>query len=535
MQSTETTWRPYRGALLFLCGAAVFAAAYGQAPLYYSNQNQYFLHGLAAAGAGELRHDWLANTRDPTPLFSGLVAFTARFLHPWLFHVYYGLLLGVYAATLLGLFVFVVGREAARPRWPLFVLFFVLLHSALVRWASYRWLGLDYPWYFQSGVAGQYILGPMFQPSTFGVLLVVAVWLFVTQRPYLAAVCLALGATLHTTYLLHAGMLTVGFLVSLWSEGKRRQAFGVGALAFVLVLPVIAYVLLTFRPTSPEQFAQAQHILVHYRLPHHSRPDLWIDLIAALQIAWIALGIVLAGSQRLRLVLGVTFLLAVLLTLVQVVTGNDTLAALFPWRVSAVLMPVATTILLSRAVQRLRFARRALPVAAVLLLAAAGLALCLGRWAFFTGAEEAPLLHYVRQQRRPGDLYLIPVREPDLARKTRGSKSSDFQPLPDKRRDPKNIPVDLQGFRLETGAPIFVDFKSIPYQDVDLIEWHERIQATLHLYQLIEKGSWAEAVPLLRARGVTHVVVKRPKPTPNVPDLERLDFEDAAYEIYRLR
>src|SRR5438105_1349392 len=101
------------GVVRSLFWAAAFAAACGQAPLYYSNQNQYFLHGLADAGVGLLHEDWLANTLDPTPLFSALVAFTARHLHPWAFYLYYALLLGVYAAAMLGLFVAVVGG-----RWP---------------------------------------------------------------------------------------------------------------------------------------------------------------------------------------------------------------------------------------------------------------------------------------------------------------------------------------------------------------------------------------------------------------------------------
>src|SRR5262245_50561360 len=88
-----------RNLLLFLLGTVLFAAAYTQAPLYYSNQNQYFLHGLARAGDGVLQEDWLANTADPTPIFSGLVAVTATFLHPWAFHVYYALLMGAYAGA----------------------------------------------------------------------------------------------------------------------------------------------------------------------------------------------------------------------------------------------------------------------------------------------------------------------------------------------------------------------------------------------------------------------------------------------------
>src|SRR5439155_14457647 len=121
------------------------------------NQNQYFLQGLAAAGEGLLAEAWLAKTRDPTPVFSAFVAFTAGHLPIWTFHVVYGLLLGIYAAAMLGLFVAVVGKETAVRRWPVFVAAFVLVHSALARWLSYRLLGNDYPWYFQSGVAGQYI------------------------------------------------------------------------------------------------------------------------------------------------------------------------------------------------------------------------------------------------------------------------------------------------------------------------------------------------------------------------------------------
>src|SRR5436309_13096901 len=105
-----------RRVALFLLGTILFALVYCQAPLYYSNQNQYFLHGLAQAGEGLLDEDWLANTRDPTPVFSGLVELTARRLHPWAFHVYYALLQGAYAAAMLGLLVTAAGPGAAARR-----------------------------------------------------------------------------------------------------------------------------------------------------------------------------------------------------------------------------------------------------------------------------------------------------------------------------------------------------------------------------------------------------------------------------------
>src|SRR5262249_1411410 len=167
----------------FLLWALIFAAACCQAPLYYSNQNQYFLHGLAHAGVGFLRDDWLAGTADPTPVFSALVAVTQRWLHPCLFYLYYALILGVYVASPTGLFSFPAGgRDTPRLRLA-FLAALLLVHSAAVRGLSYRLVGFDYPWFLQAGVAGQYVLGAMFQPSTFGVFLILSVALFVKGRP----------------------------------------------------------------------------------------------------------------------------------------------------------------------------------------------------------------------------------------------------------------------------------------------------------------------------------------------------------------
>src|SRR5262245_15565179 len=110
MGSGASSRRGWRAALLLLALAA-FAAAHTQAPLYYSYQHPYFFHGLAQAGLGNLDQDWLANTADPTPLFSSLVAFTHRYLHDALFHVYFFLLLMLYAYSLLGVFEYLTGCD----------------------------------------------------------------------------------------------------------------------------------------------------------------------------------------------------------------------------------------------------------------------------------------------------------------------------------------------------------------------------------------------------------------------------------------
>ena len=58
--------------------AVLFAVAHTQSPLYYSNQNQYFLKGVANGTDTPLSHDWLVTTADPVPAFSAFVAFCVR-------------------------------------------------------------------------------------------------------------------------------------------------------------------------------------------------------------------------------------------------------------------------------------------------------------------------------------------------------------------------------------------------------------------------------------------------------------------------
>jgi hypothetical protein len=522
---------------LFLLGSVVFAAIYGLAPLYYSNQNQYFVHGLARAGDGVLAEDWLAKTADPTPVFTALVALTVQYAHPWLFYAYHALLLGAYAGVALGLFVVLAGPNLAVRRWPVFVALILLIHSGLVRWLSYQVVGFDYPWFFQAGVAGQYVLGAMLQPSVFGVLLLVAVWLFVRDQPLLAAVCTALAVTLHSTYLLPAALLTLGFGTSLLLEKRSRLAFAVGGLTLALVLPTVIDILIRFGPTSAETFAEAQDILANYRIPHHARPDLWFDWVAGVQIAWVVVALILVRKHRLFPVLIVPFVLAVLLTLVQVATGSNTLALLFPWRISVVLVPIATAVILTRlvAIPTLPLATRAVTIASLVVVAglvAAGVAIVVNKEAFNTGDKELAVMDFVRRTRSSGEVYFLPVQVPDPANKTRGSLSSDFMPLAQKRRNTQIIPIDLQRFRLRAEAPIYVDFKSIPYRDTEVIEWRERLRVTQSIMDLLGRGELAEVVSELRRIGVTHLV----RPAGKELDAEGVPkvYDDGVYQVYRL-
>src|SRR5262249_27695037 len=127
------------------------------------------------------------------------------------------------------------------------------------------------------------------------------------------------------------------------------------------------------------------------------------------------------------------------------------------------------------------------------------------RLGFQAGDADLPLMEWVKSHKRQGDLYLIPVKIPSLSTTTRGSHSSDFEPLQEKKTDAAIIPVNLQQFRLHAEAPIFVDFKSIPYKDVEVLEWHERLQQNQQFYDQLRAGNCAD----VQRHGITHVVLPR--------------------------
>jgi hypothetical protein len=521
-----------RDMALLLIGAVVFGIAHTQSPLYFSNQHQYFVHGIAAAGAGTLSHDWLANTLDPTPAFSACVAFTARHLHVWLFHLLYLAILGAYFVSLMSIGASLVPDGRGRRR-ALFALgsMLIVIHSGIVRLASVQWFGVDYPWYFQCGVANQYVLGPGLQPSAFGAFLVASVAAFVRGRLIFAVVFSSMACLVHATYLLPAASLTLTYMLMLRRDGRARAALQVGAATLLAVLPVVVYSAWAFAPTSPQMIEEAERIIAEFRIPHHALIRRWLGPIDGLQIAWMALAVALCPS-RLRILLGVPLLLSTALTLAQAATGNLMLALLFPWRISSVLMPIATCVILARLASRLPNR----PWAPLLWLAAAILALAGGGviqiegLAYHMNESELPALEFVRDHKGPDDIYLIPVRIPSVEG-ARGSKSTSFMPPP-RGQDKHLIVVDFQRFRLFAEAPIYVDFKSIPYKDADVLEWRRRLDQCEKWYT---QRRWqdADVRDQLRREGITHVVVTADKPIPD-EGYEQV-YADDFYRIYRLR
>lgn len=507
--------------------ALAFAVAHTQSPLYYSNQNQYLLHGAALANHGHLSGDWLANTRDPTPLFSLLVAGAFR-LDPWLIQPAYFALLMSYFLAMRWLVAAVPGFPDTRAARVGFAALFTAAHAAILRLLSVELTGADYPWYFQAGLAAQYLLGPGLQPSAFGVLLVWALAAFAHGRPVTAGALAALACWFHSTYLLPSGLLVAGFVCAL---PDRRAAIRTGASALAVVAPVVAFTVWRFDPFDPGA-ARALDLLANVRIPHHCRPSRWFDLVAGLQLVWVAVGLALVR----RTAFGRSLLLAAAdgaaLTALQIALRSDGLALAFPWRISVLLMPVATAIVAAKLAARLSLTKWAERAAFALLrgLVVGGIAVSAFGLGYRT-VDERELYEYVARTAGPDDVYLIPTDFPKVG-SGRGAVSNTFAPPPQAKEGTNQVPVDLQRFRLATGARLYVDFKSVPYAGLEVEEWHRRMAFASALGK---PGAWnaPDRHAELRREGITHVVWPTAKPLA-VGYLEEMR-SDRQYTVYRVR
>jgi len=499
--------------------ALIFGLSYRQSPLYTTNQNTYLVHGFANAGQGFLSQDWFARTADPFPAFSALVSFTLQFLSEKALYLEYILLLALFAAAILGICSRVFDLSKNLPAFLVFFSLLAVFYSGLLNTLASNLPGLRRLAYIVDphgmlawGVAGQYVLGPVLQPSVFGVFLLLSIYLFAALKPYWAAVSLAVAASLHATYLLSAGLIMAAFLAVITIEHRDlRKALPLALFALLMVAPALVTNILLVQPSSPDAAAQARTILADIRIPHHANPANWFAPSTYVQMALVIVAAWLVRRTRLFLVLVIPFLVAVGLTILQVLTGSKSLALLFPWRISVILVPLASALIAAAGISAVfrRFSRFFTKVRSLVLAGCLVLVLFLA----YSGIKntislfQAPrvglsgAVQFATASSQPGDVYLIPT--------------------------------DWESFRLNSRAPVFVDFKSHPYRDTEVLEWYTRVQAAEGFYSASGQDACARLEGLVQAYSVTHVVIRSTQDMLSCRTAVEV-FRDDQAVIYRL-
>ncbi len=360
-----------------------------------------------------------------------------------------------------------------------------------------------YDQFMLQGMAGQYAMGAFLQPSEFGVFLIASVALFVAGRPIAPYIFVAIAGVFHQSYLLAGAFLIVGYFSYEVFFGKRIKDALIGSVAAVIIVsPVLWYSFAYFSASDAEVMERSRHILAEFRISHHAIPAKWFDAdqIKRTVIIGLATGLAYFVDRRLTFVMASAAALGGLASLAALLIDSNALYLLFPWRITVVLVPLSAVVLVVSVVRIVtggRFARFVTgpwaSLAMVLLamtLSVTSLSMNIAQSSVYeTGqgvvgvpeqdreAEYLDLIHYVRANEAPGQLYL-------------------------------HNPEWFFSFRIGSGAAAYVDFKSHPYRDVEVVEWWARWEWALLLYT----GHRACDPPLLdeiRDRGITHMILDK--------------------------
>ena len=310
------------------------------------------------------------------------------------------------------------------------------------------------------------------------------------EKYYLAVFLLALAATFHPTYLVSAGILTFAYLIIILVRGEKLlKVFLVSLLSLVLILPVYSYMTWAFTPTSPELWHQAQEFIVQLRIPHHSLPQVWLQEDghkAYIQALIVILALWMVRKSDLFLILLIPFLATVLSTIIQLLINSNTIAFIAPWRLSIFLVPISTSIILAQIITSIFNRHQTLiskyqQVIVRLSITVISILVIIGTinqiLSFGYGKTSNMMMDFVRENRQSGQTYLIP---------------------PDMR--------DMKKFRLSTGVPIFINSKTHPYKDTEVLEWIDRLGKARNFYQMSDRSCQILS-DLVANYSITHVVL----------------------------
>lgn len=501
--------------IIFLLAVLIFSFIYIQAPLYRSNQHTKFLHGLAKAGYGFLKNDWLAQTIDPLPVFSFLVFFTVKFLHKYVFYFYFTIILGVYVFSLLKISSAAFEYNNSLLLNMIFFMTIAILHSTII-FDSLSYKLIHYrviEFFFEEGVASQYMIGRAFQPCVFGVFIILSIFLFLKDRYYLSVFFLALASTFHSAYLFSSGILTLTYMIIIYKEEKKMfKPFLIGLISLLLILPVTIYHLAALKATASELSKVALGILVKKRIPHHADPRVWLNAIAFLKIILIGIALFIIRKKRLFLIGFIPFVTTIIFTFIQFLIDMDFIGLLAPWRVSVWLVPISSCIILSCLLSFIynkfkslinKMQNQIITICLIIsfMFFLSGLVVVIKNYNLYLNKDHGNMMNFVSKNKTENDIYLIPNK--------------------------------IQEFRINTGVPVLVTYKSHPYKDVELLEWYKRLRLSKDFYKKNNDDKCSQLKKLKYDYKITHVVLTEKYFNIKYDCLKEI-YRDEEYGVYKL-
>ena len=424
--------------LVYLILSILFVITVQQFDLYKGNA-AHLIHSIKFFETNKLQNDWIANQENHLPLFTYFNYFLIKFFSKNGVYIVHTILLGICP-----FFLFLISKNLF-PKienidfciiW--FSIFIFIFHENS----------------FFSGVAGQSVIDVGYQPASFGTLIFIGIYLFLIKKNFLSIFFICLAASFHPTYVLHTCFLILGFLTYFIMSKKYFDFFKTIIFYIILILPITIFIITNFIMIDKNLVLIGQKILLE-RIPHHADIHHWFtykDIISML-IYLFALFLV-RNNFKFFVIFSVFGFCSIFLSLTQYFLINNSLALTFPWRSSVFIIPISSLIIVSYFINKIKLEGIKLRLFSLSLIIITSL---------LFGLKS----HYIKDINSKFDQKL------ELVKDIKKNFSSIERII---------IPINLDYIRMNTGLPIFIDWKHHAFRYDQLIEWSLRINLANNFY-----------------------------------------------------
>lgn len=426
---------------------------------------------MGHGGFGYLENDWMVQTADPLPAFSAAIQFLFEHNLLWVTYLIQSFCVWIYAFFSFRMVNVIWNNRDVQSQW-LFYVFFFILHSPA--------LFFDLHW----GLSFQYLIIQYLQPSSFSVLYIPTLYFFFRRKYLLSVVLMLIPALFHGIYILVGSALFFACFSYFFVKEKPSRPIIIASIVYsIIALLILIFNFMSFQSDTGELSEQANRIIATERIPHHTsvysifRFDLIIKMIFLLSaIFWVR-------KPLPKWILQVLALLLIPAILSTFLLQNATISLTTPWRFSVVLIPLGFIFFstkLSEWINEKLGKSKIIPIISITAcLFISGLGIHWTALEFKKKIEGSEMLSWINS--RQGQFY-----------------EATFLVHP--------VTKYAESFRLTTGIPIYVNWKTHPYDNAEVLEWFNRLQTAKHFYT--REATSTEREDILKETNISHVVVR---------------------------
>ena len=434
--------------------------------IYKGNAN-HLIHSIKEFDDNKLQNDWIANQEHHIPLFAYFNYLLIKVFSSKSIYFIHSILLASCS-----LFLFLISKNLfpklkIRNLYILWFAFFTILYHENS---------------FFSGVAGQSVIDEGYQPASYGILFFIGIYFFLIEKNFLSILFICLGASFHPTYVLHSGFLLLGILgYNFWSK-KYLNCIKIGIIYSLLILPITLFIILNFFTIDKNLIVIGQEILLD-RIPHHADIHNWLSYKDTFFFATYLYSLYLMrNNKRFLIFFSIFGLCPILLSISQYFVNINSLALAFPWRSSVFITPISTIIILSYFLEKIKLEEFRFKLLSYFFLV-------ITITFFFIKS------HYIKNLNNEFQNKLALTQE---IRK-------NFDLI-----ERLLVPTHLQYIRMNSGLPIFVDWKHHAFRYDQIIEWKERVKLADGFF--ISKSENEKLLKLKKIQDIefiSHILIKK--------------------------